>query len=100
MKVIELSKIIENKTFPESGIELFEILSRAIQNDEKICVDMRNVVSLPTLFLNSSFGKTIELYGDSALKKAIVFSNINKTQAERIQEYIKKFVAVIKGETD
>ena len=98
MEMIELSKIIENKTYPESGTDLFNILSCAIQNNEKICIDMKDVNSLPTLFLNSSFGKTIELYGDNILKRTIVFLNINKTQAERIQEYIKKFVAVIKGE--
>lgn len=95
MEMIELSRIIEDKTYPESGNDLFKILSEAIRKEEKVCIDMNNVISLPSLFLNSSLGRIIELYGYEKLRQSMAFRNINKSQANRIKEYTEKFNSIL-----
>lgn len=91
--MIILSDILKDKTFPDSGNVLYNLISNAIQKRQRICIDMEGVVSLPTLFLNSSIGRIIENYGSDELKKSTTFTNISRAQADRIVDYMKKFIS-------
>lgn len=48
---------------------------------------MTDVLSLPSMFLNASFGKVIVLYGKKPIKENTRFLNIGKQQAERQQDF-------------
>ena len=59
MKTIQLINILEGKTYPEAGTALFPYLVDAINEGERICIDMSGVDSIPTLFMNTSFGEVL-----------------------------------------
>ena len=69
MCVVNLRQVLENCTFPEAGNKLYAILSDNIGNDEQIVINMEGVSSLPSLFLNTSFGQYIQKNGKSGLRK-------------------------------
>lgn len=78
-----------DKPYPESGAVLYRMIVDKI-DCERITLDLDGVVSLPSMFLNVSIGRFIEVYGVDMLKKKISFSKITSTQAERIKSYVEK----------
>lgn len=52
---------------------------------------MEGVTSLPSIFLNVSLGKIIDDYDIEILKKHISFSNITRSQAERLKDYLIRY---------
>lgn len=88
MKTIQLINILEGKTYPEAGTALFPYLVDAINEGERICIDMSGVDSIPTLFMNTSFGEVLQIYGITSFKKLISFAHIQRSQAERIKKYL------------
>lgn len=86
---IKLFPIMDNKSYPEAGDALFEILVNNITED-KIIIDLEGVVSLPSIFLNVSIGKYIQDYGIDKLRETISFTKISETQAKRLSEYIHR----------
>lgn len=57
---------------------------------------MTGVESLPSIFLNMSLGRIIEDFGEEALKGKLSFKNITKAQAERVKDYLNRFVPLKK----
>lgn len=100
MITIELKNTLENRSYPEAGEVVYNILKDAIDRDEKIIIDMQDIISVPTMFMNTSFGVFIDNYGADKLKKTISFRNILKSQAERIQTYIKEYENMIKHKNE
>lgn len=92
MCTISLAGILsQNTDFTSAGASFYDSINQAFAKSEKIVVDMQNVTSIPSIFLNVSIGKIIEEFGSARLKRDMTFSRISKAQALRLQEYMKKF---------
>ncbi|WP_321480317.1 STAS-like domain-containing protein [uncultured Bacteroides sp.] len=94
MKQIVLSNILDTKSYPDAGTEFCGILRETIQDNETIQIDMKGVNSMPTMFMNTSFGKIMSEFGVEKLKKVMIFQNITKVQIERIGKYLKDYAEV------
>lgn len=97
MKTILLKSILVNRDYPEAGDFIFHDIRNSIIANDKVIIDMSDVLSVPTMFLNTSFGAIIDEFGTEKLKKSIGFKNISKTQVERIQKYLIDYNQVIKN---
>ena len=91
MKTIELKNLLEDNNYPDAGSVLFYIIKNAIGNSEKIIIDMKDVISIPTMFMNTSFGSILDEFSMEDLKGTISFKNISKSQIERIQKYLSDY---------
>ena len=79
------------KNLPDAGSVFYKAISDAIQTNQKVEVDMSEVSSLPSIFLNVSVGKIIEESGKEALKSHVVFIHITKGQATRLRDYFNRY---------
>lgn len=86
---------MEGRTFPESGEVLFQMIEEKLPLEDKIIIDMADVISLPSMFLNVSIGKFIEIYGIDLLKKKIAFAHISTSQMERLKVYINNVKGLV-----
>ena len=91
MKTIELKNLLEDKSYPDAGSVLFYIIKNSIAGSEKIIIDMKDVISIPTMFMNTSFGAVLDEFSMEQLKGTISFKNISKSQIERIQKYLSDY---------
>ena len=97
MKTILLKNILAVNTFPDAGEHIFKEIKQSIISRDKVIIDMIDVLTVPTMFLNTSFGAIIDEFGSLKLKESIGFKNITKSQVERIQKYIIDYNQVIKN---
>lgn len=87
-----MSKVLSAHTnLPEAGAVMYKSLVDAILSHNVLVVDMMEVTSLPSIFLNVSVGKAIDEYGKEELKKHLTFTNITRLQASRIKEYMSRY---------
>ncbi len=92
MCTIKVIDIMQNNTYPEAGYALFLLMEEHMEKGEKINLDLAGVDVLPSMLLNMSIGKYIETYGYKELQKRLSFSSITKSQAERIKDYVSKYL--------
>jgi len=97
MKTVLLKSILEKKAYPDAGEFIFRDIKDSIIAHDKVIIDMSDVLSVPTMFLNTSLGAIIDEFGTQRLKESIGFRNITKSEAERIQKYIIDYNQVIKN---
>lgn len=90
MCTINLQAMLSNKSFPDAGRDLFDVMKSKVNSEKKIVINLDGVVSLPSMFLNVSIGQFISEYGVDLLKEKVSFAQISATQAQRIREYIAK----------
>ncbi len=88
---VVLKEILKDRTYPEGGYVLYGIAEKAIESGNKILIDMKDVDSVPTLFMNTSFGDLIINHGINETKSLFIFNNITRSQLERIQKYFDDF---------
>lgn len=88
--MIQLSQLMADRPYPESGQMLYDCMSPLLANGESVTLDMTGVISLPSMFLNASIGMAARNFGVETIKKNIVFRNVTKTQAERLKEYFSR----------
>ena len=74
---------------------LFGIIRDAINSNQTVSIDMEDVDSFPTMFMNTSFGSLIELFGLDITKRALRFQNIKKAQIERIRKYFNDYMSLM-----
>lgn len=92
MKTIQMQTILsQNKDLPSAGQILYAKLIQAEKVQDKVCVDMQGVTTLPSILLNSSIGKFVDENGKDKLKYILTFSNITKAQAERLRDYLQRY---------
>ena len=84
MVTVRIKDVLDGRSYPDGGTMLFGIIKDAMNNNENVSIDMEDVDSFPTMFMNTSFGKLIELFGIDATKKALSFQNIKKHIKSRI----------------
>lgn len=94
MKQVTLNDLLQGLTYPEAGSKFYDILREVITVNETIQVNMEGVTGLPTMFMNTSFGKIMSEFGVERLKKSMIFKNISKVQIERIGKYFKDYTEV------
>ncbi len=92
MCTIKLSDLMGDRSFPDAGKCLYDLIIDNINKCNKITIDLEGISSLPSMFLNVSIGRYMDEYGSNDLKSKISFVKITKAQAERIKEYIEKYV--------
>ena len=97
MKTVLLKSILAEKTYPDAGEFIFMDIKDSIIAHDKVIIDMSDVLSVPTMFLNTSIGAIIDEFGTQKLKESIGFKNNSKAEAERIQKYIIDYNQVIKN---
>jgi STAS-like domain of unknown function (DUF4325) len=95
MKTIALYQILEQNGYVESGNIVFAEAKDIVLKGEVILIDMSQVESVPTNFLNTFIGALIDLYGIERTKKSLRFSNILKSQVERIRKYFNDYESVV-----
>ncbi|MDE6270546.1 MAG: STAS-like domain-containing protein [Muribaculaceae bacterium] len=94
MNTIRLNEIMGRENdLTVSGSILYDEMKSRIAAGEKIVVDMQDASSLPSIFLNVSFGRIIDEYGAGVISNFVSFVKITRTQAERLQKYIQKYQA-------
>lgn len=97
MKTVLLKSILAEKAYPDAGEFIFMDIKDSIIAHDKVIIDMSDVLSVPTMFLNMSLGAIIDEFGTQRLKESIGFRNISRSEAERIQKYIVDYNQVIKN---
>lgn len=96
MKIINLKAILNKSNYQQAGSCVFDIMDSAENTSEVFVLDMDGVISIPTMFMNTSFGAYIDKYGVEELRTRIKFKNITKVQAECIQKYLFHYEKLIK----
>ena len=89
MCTINISYILKDSDYPTAGAKLYYMIIAKYDTEDSITLDLIDVDALPSMFLNTSIGKLITDKGKMALKK-IRFTNITKSQAARIKDYVAK----------
>ena len=89
MCTINISYILKDSDYPTAGAKLYDMIIARYDAEDSITLDLMDVDALPSMFLNTSIGKLITEKGILALKK-IRFTNITKSQAARIKDYVAK----------
>lgn len=97
MKTVLLKGILDERDYPDAGEFVFKDIKDSIIAHEKVIIDMSDVLSVPSMFLNMSLGAIIDEFGTQRLKESIGFRNISKSEALRIQKYIIDYNQVLKN---
>jgi hypothetical protein len=95
MVVIILQDLLNSYSYSESGKKVFDTAIKAISEQEIVVIDMISVDSVPTNFMNTSFGSLIDIFGIEKTKKTFKFRNILKSQLERIQKYFNDYQTLL-----
>lgn len=89
---VKLSNIIsKSNDLPTAGLSLYNVVIDNLNKTERVFIDMQDVQSLPSIFLNVSIGRLIDEYGKNMVKDKIAFKKISQSQAMRIKEYFDRY---------
>lgn len=91
--MLQLAKLMKDRSYPDSGRELYFILLDAICNSKIVEINMAGVDGLPSMFLNTSLGPLIKEKGLDVLKKSFKLLNVSKSQIDRINQYFGDYDA-------
>lgn len=92
MCIVDMNTVLADyKTLPDAGNYLYSRIKKAIEEGDKVSVNMNEVTSLPSIFLNVSLGKIIDEFGKEELKKHVGFTKITKQQALRLKDYLLRY---------
>ena len=92
MSTIYLKNILaENPDLPKAGEIFYDKVMSDDTLSEKIIVNMEEVTSLPSIFLNVSIGRIIDKFGIQWVKDHLSFTRITKTQAIRLSDYLSRY---------
>lgn len=78
----------------KAGNAVYKDAVPLINQGDVILFDMKDLDGVSTVFLNTSFGQLIDLYGSDRVKKSFRFTNLLKSQAERIKKYFIDYADV------
>jgi hypothetical protein len=90
MCTINISEYLVGRSYPEAGDVVYQKIVHEMNHGDKIILNLSDVDSLPSMFLNVSIGRYVDNFGIESLKKKISFANISASQIERIKKYIGK----------
>ena len=92
MNVLKVKGYIDKyQDYAKAGDAVFADACPMIVKNEMIAFDMSGLDGVSTVFLNTSFGQLIDMYGIERVKRSFKFSNILRSQAERIRKYFSDY---------
>ncbi len=91
MEKILIKDLLAIGSYPEAGEALYFRTLAQISNGKEVYLDMSGVDSIPTTFMNVSFGRFIKEIGKEPTKRSLRFLNITKSQLERIKNYFELY---------
>lgn len=80
---------MQDRTFPDAGSALFDMINTALDAGDSVILDMNGVDVLPSMFLNPSIGRIVKERGISTMSR-FTFRNISRNQLERLRTYVNK----------
>lgn len=80
-----------NNNLVDAGECLYKSIKNAVSHQDKLCIDMEGVTSLPSILLNVSLGRVIDEDGKDKLKQSVGFVKITKQQAIRLRDYMSRY---------
>ncbi len=80
--------------YSKAGDAFYSDASPMIAQGSVIGFDMKGLDAVSTVFLNASFGHLIDEFGIERVKKSLKFSNLLRSQAERIKKYFIDYNAL------
>lgn len=80
--------------FAKAGDAVFNYAKPLIEKDEIILFDMSGLDSVSTVFLNTSFGHLMDIFGIEKVKTSFKFKNILRSQGERIKKYFTDYAEI------
>lgn len=72
-----------------SGQQLYNMICDC--SDQTVVLNMSNLTSFSSVFLNVSIGRLITEKGKEYVKNTIKFTQLTKSQAVRLKEYFDRF---------
>lgn len=89
MKIF-VSDIVSSTYSNTDGFSLFLAIDNALKNNDVITISFRDITSLSSSFLNSSFGELYEKYDHAILKKRVLISDYTPSVLNMIKDYITR----------
>lgn len=86
---IVIKDILNGRNYPDAGSYLYDQMMAGVDNTDKFIWDLSEVSELPSMFLNVSMGRLIKEKGVDFVKSKISFSNITRSQVDRIVKYVE-----------
>jgi hypothetical protein len=86
---IKLMDHVSGTSTNAEGYSLYIVLAKELAKDTLVKLSFSEATPMSTSFLNSSFGELMDNFGLEAVKKNIRLINFQRTEAERIQKYLK-----------
>ena len=86
---IVIKDILNGRSYPDAGSFLYDQMAVGIDSTDKFIWDLSEVSELPSMFLNVSMGRLIKEKGVDFVKSKISFSNITRSQVNRIVKYVE-----------
>lgn len=80
-----------HKDYAKAGDAIYVAAVPLITKGETILFDMKGLDAVSTVFLNMSFGQLMDRFGVDKVKGSFRFSNVLKSQAERIRKYFRDY---------
>lgn len=77
--------------YAKAGEAVFATALPMIENNQLMVFDMEGLDGVSTVFLNTSFGHLIDVFGIERVKRSFRFSNVLRSQAERIKKYFQDY---------
>lgn len=71
------------------GQQLYDLICK--NRGQEIVINMRNINSVSSVFLNVSIGRLIEEDRKDFVKQHIKFAEVTKAQVVRLKEYFDRF---------
>jgi len=59
---ISIKEILDGRNYADAGKILFEKIQQILQDNNSISIDMKDVESVPTSFMNTSFGDLMNVF--------------------------------------
>lgn len=88
---IKIKDLLAVGSYPEAGAKLYWLANPLLAQKQPIEIDMSDVASVPTLFMNISFGRLMSEYGKEPVMRSIRFFNISRSQLERFKSYFQSY---------
>lgn len=90
--VIRIKDICDkHNDYAKAGNDLYVLSKNLIGKGEIIVFDMDGIDSVSTVFLNTSFGQLLDCFGVERVKQSFRFTNILRSQVERIKKYFSDY---------
>ncbi|MBD5369606.1 MAG: STAS-like domain-containing protein [Bacteroides sp.] len=80
--------------YAKAGDRLYTDARPLIDRGEKLNFDMIGLDAVSTVFLNASLGHLMDDYGIERVKKSFRFTNLLRSQADRIRKYFTDYEEV------